>query len=82
MIRNYSNSEAPNQYSFWSYCFALVSTFALADVFSGVLFRESVPGHHIDRVVAAFTMIAAVGVYALEAPPGFRFARIYSRHKL
>lgn len=80
--KNSANSETPNQYSFWSYCFALVSVFALADVFSGGLVRESLMLHQVEYVGALFAMIATVGVYTSDAPPGARFIRSYSRHKL
>lgn len=80
--KNSTNSEAPNQYSFWSYCFALVSVFALADVISGGLVRESLMLHKIEYAVTLFAMIATVGVYASDGFPGARFVRSYSRHKL
>ncbi|MBC7538637.1 MAG: hypothetical protein H7281_07440 [Bacteriovorax sp.] len=82
MTKNSTNSETPNQYSFWSYCFALVSVFALADVISGGLVRESLVLHKVEYVVTLFAMIATVGVYASDGTPGARFIRSYSRHKL
>jgi hypothetical protein len=74
--------ETPNQYSFWSYCLALVSVFALADVVSGGLVRESFALHKVEYAVSVFAMIATVGVYASDGVPGARFIRSYSRHKL
>ncbi|MDD4975155.1 MAG: hypothetical protein PHY93_12430 [Bacteriovorax sp.] len=82
MTRNSTNIETANQYSFWSYCFALVSVFALADVVSGGLVRESLVLHKVEYAVTFFAMIATVGVYASDGPPGVRFVRSYSRHKL
>jgi hypothetical protein len=82
MTKNSTNSETPNQYSFWSYCFALVSVFALADVISGGLVRESLVLHKVEYAVTLFAMIATVGVYASDGTPGARFVRSYSRHKL
>ena len=80
--KNSANIETPNQYSFWSYCFALVSVFAFADVLSGGLFRESIALNKFEYSVALFAMIATVGVYASDGVPGARFIRSYSRHKL
>jgi hypothetical protein len=71
-----------NQYSRWSYCFALISFLALADAISGGLVRESLIYHKVEYTISMFMMIATVGVYAREAPPGARFIRSYSRHKL
>ena len=80
--KNSTNSETPNQYSFWSYCFALVSIFALADVISGGLVRESLVLQRVEYAMAVFAMIATVGIYASDGSPGARFIRSYSRHKL
>jgi hypothetical protein len=80
--KNSANIETPNQYSFWSYCLALVSVFALADVMSGGLLRESVIKHSVEYTMSIFAMIATVGVYASDGVPGARFVRSYSRHKL
>lgn len=80
--KNSVNSETPNHYSFWSYCFALVSVFALADVLTGGLLRESLFQHKIEYGVAMFAMIVTVGVYASDGPPGLKFVRECSRHKL
>ena len=80
--KNSTISETPNQYSFWSYCFALVSVFALADVISGGLVRESLVLHKVEYAVTVFAMIATVRVLASDGPPGARFIRSYSRHKL
>lgn len=80
--KNSTNIETPNQYSFWSYCFALVSVFALADVISGGLIRESIMLHKVEYGITLSAMIATVGVYASDGPPGARFIRSYSRHKL
>lgn len=80
--KNSSDIETPNQYSFWSYCFALVSVFAFADVFSGGFLRESFAFNKIEYSIALFSMIATVGVYASDGVPGARFIRSYSRHKL
>ena len=82
MTRHYDQIEAHNQYSFWSYCIVLVSTFALADVLSGFFKNESTTFSINEFVVSAFFMIATLGGYTLEAPPGARFNRFYSFHKL
>ena len=79
---NSANIETPNHYSFWSYCFALVSVFALADVLTGGLIRESLTLHKVEYAATLFAMIATVGVYASDGSPGARFVRSYSRHKL
>lgn len=80
--KNLATSETPNQYSFLSYCFALVSVFALADVFTGGLVRESLSLHKVEYVMALFAMIATVGVFAFDGSPGRRFVRTFSRQKL
>lgn len=80
--KNSATSEAPNQYSFWSYCFALVSVFALADVITGGLVRESIGLHKLEYAVTLFAMIATVGVYTSDGSPGLKFVRACSRHKL
>ena len=79
---NFANNENSNQYLFWSYCFAIVSVFTLADVFCGGLFRESLYMSKVGYDMALVTVFATFGVYALNAPPGARFVRSYSRHKL
>ena len=80
--KNSVNSETPNHYSFWSYCFALISIFALADVLTGGLLRESIVLHKIEYGVAVFGMIATIGVYVSDGSPGLKFVRACSRHKL
>lgn len=83
MTKDYpASSVMPNQYSFWSYCLALVSAFALADVFSGGLVREAINPQNLEYTFVTFAMIAIVGVYASDGVPGARFIRSYSRHKL
>ena len=83
MTKNdFSNNEQPNQYSFWSYCLALVSVMALADVMTGGFFRESLLLHNFVYVLTFMIMYATVGVYASDGAPGARFIRSYSRHKL
>ncbi|MGZ3790500.1 MAG: hypothetical protein ACXVLQ_18435 [Bacteriovorax sp.] len=80
--KNASNSETPNQYSFWSYCLAFISVFAIADVLTGGLLRESLVQHKIEYGVTLSIMIAYVGVYASDGSPGLKFVRACSRHKL
>lgn len=82
MTKNTTNSETQNQYSLWSYCLAFVSVFTLADVISGGLVRESLLLRKIEWAAAVFAMMGTIGFYASDGPPGFRFARSYSRHKL
>lgn len=81
-IKNSTNSETPNQISFWSYCFAIVTVFALADVIGGGLLRESLTLQKVEYAASVFAMIAIVGVYASDGVAGARFVRSYSRHKL
>ncbi|MGZ3809230.1 MAG: hypothetical protein ACXVCE_14180 [Bacteriovorax sp.] len=80
--KNASNSETANQYSFWSYCLAFISVFAIADVLTGGLLRESLVQHKIEYGVTLSIMIAYVGVYASDGSPGLKFVRACSRHKL
>jgi len=82
MTKNSATRETPNHYSLWSYCFALVSVFALADVFSGDFFRESIALPKIEYVMSLFAMIATVGVFASDGSPGVLAVRTYSRQKL
>lgn len=79
---NNANNETPNGYSFWSYCFALLSVFAIADVLTGGLVRQSISSHAVEYGVALSAMIAITGVYAKDGPPGLKFVRACSRHKL
>ena len=74
--------EGNNQTSFWSTCLMLVTAFAIADVFTGGLLRESVVLGTAEYAVAFALVIATVGVYASDGPPGLRFIRSCSRHKL
>ena len=78
----YGNNETPNRYLFWSYCFAVVSLLAIADVLTGGLVRESFSPHKIEYGVITFAMIATVGVFVSDGPPGLKFVRACSRHKL
>jgi hypothetical protein len=80
--KNSANNETPNHTSFWSYCLAIVSVFVLADVLTEGLVRESLTSHTLEYGVAASLMIATLGVFAKEAPPGLKFVRACSRHKL
>lgn len=75
-------SESPNQYSFWSYCLAIVSVFAVADVVTGGFFRESVSQHKIEYALTLSAMIVTIGEYVSDGPPGLKFVRACSRHKL
>jgi hypothetical protein len=77
-----ANNETPNGYSFWSYCLALVSVFAIADVLTGGLVRQSITSHAIEYGVALSAMIAVTGVTIKDGPPGLKFVRACSRHKL
>lgn len=76
------NSETPNGYSFWSACIAMVTFFAIADVLTGGLVRESVVRNQAEYAVTFAFVIATLGVKALESPPGLKFVRACSRHKL
>ncbi len=80
MTRN--NSETPIQYSFWSACIAMVTVFAIADVLTGGLLRESIAGHSTEYAVAAAIVIASVGVYASDGPGGQQLVRACSFNKL
>lgn len=76
------NSDAPIGYSFWSACLALVTVFAIADVLTGGLVRESMFRNSNEYAVAFALVIATVGVYASDGSPGLKFVRACSRHKL
>lgn len=73
---------AQNQYSFWSACVMLVTAFAIADVLTGGLLRESIIRGPVEYATVVSLVIVAVGVYASDGSPGARFIRAYSRHKL
>ncbi|MBC7427813.1 MAG: hypothetical protein H7336_04315 [Bacteriovorax sp.] len=77
-----TNSETPIQYSFWSACIALVTVFAIADAITGGLLRESIVRNSAEYAVAAAFMIATVGAYAKDAPPGQILVRACSFNKL
>lgn len=77
-----ANIETPNGLSFWSYCLAILTAFAFADVLTGGLVRQSITSHAVEYGVALSAMIATVGVYAKDGPPGLKFVRACSRHKL
>ncbi len=82
MHKTSSNNETPIQTSFWSACLAMVTVFAIADVLTGGLINESFykNTHHLEVAVAF--VIATIGVGVLESPPGLKFSRACSRHKL
>lgn len=82
MSKNSTNCETPNQYFAWSFCLALVGVLALADVCSGGLIREYMNPYIVEYTAMVFFAIVTLGVYVLNAPPGVRFIRSYSRHKL
>jgi hypothetical protein len=73
---------AQNQYSFWSACVMLVTTFAIADALTGGLLREAIVRGPVEYATVVALVIVAVGVYASDGSPGARFVRAYSRHKL
>lgn len=77
-----TNCETPNHYSFWSYCLAIVSVFAIADILTGGLLRESLIQHKIEYGVTVTAMIVTLGVLVKDGPPGLKFVRACSRHKL
>lgn len=77
-----TNNETPIQYSFWSACLAMVTVFAIADVFTGGLIRESLYRNSREYAVAFLSVIATVGVYASDGSRGLKFVRSCSRHKL
>jgi hypothetical protein len=80
--KNSVTGMTSNQNSIWGHCAAIASLLTLADVMTGGLVRESIALHKLEYVLAAFAMIATVGVYASDGTSGVRFARSYSRHKL
>ncbi len=77
-----SNNETPIQTSFWSACLAMVTVFAIADVLTGGLIRESFYRNSLEYSAAFAFVIATVGVNVLDGPPGLKFVRACSRHKL
>ena len=74
--------EAQNQSFFWSACVVLVTAFAALDTVLGGFLRESVAIATAEYVAIFSLAIVTVGAYASDAPPGFKFIRAYSRHKL
>lgn len=79
---NSFTSETQNENSFWSYCFAIVSVFALADILSGGQIQESFTLHKLEYTGALFIMIATLGVFARDGSPRQSFVRTFSRQKL
>jgi hypothetical protein len=77
-----NQNEAHNQYSLWSACLMLVTAFAIADTFAGGLLKEALVISPLEYATAFALVIATIGAYAVESPPGVRFIRAYSRHKL
>jgi hypothetical protein len=77
-----NNSETPNQYSFWSTCLALVTVFAIADVITGGLLRESILRNSAEYATFTAFMIVTVGVYASDGPSGLKLVRACSFNKL
>ena len=76
------NNETPNQYSYRGFALMLVTVFAVADTLTGGMLRESVIGNAKEYTVVAAIVIATIGVYASDGPPGLLFARERSPHKL
>ena len=60
----------------------LVTVFAIADALTGGMLRESVIGNAKEYTAVAALVIATIGVYASDGPPGLLFARARSPHKL
>lgn len=79
---NNANNETPNGLPFWSYCLAILSAFVFADVVTGGLVRQSITSHAVEYGVALSAMIAVTGVTIKDGPPGLKFVRACSRHKL
>jgi len=79
---NNANNETPNGYSFWSYCLAILTTVVFADVLTGGIVRQSITSHAVEYGVALAAMIAVTGVAIKDGPPGLKFVRACSRHKL
>jgi len=76
------NNGSQNEYSFWSACLAMVTVFAVLDVVMGGSLRESLTTHSNEHAVAFAFVIASIGAFALDGPPGLKFVRACSRHKL
>ena len=76
------NNETPNQYSYRSFALMLVTVFAAADALTGGMLRESVIRNAEEYTVAMAIVIATIGVYVSDGPPGLLFARARSPHKL
>lgn len=79
---NAANNETPNGLSFWSYCLAILTAVVLADVLTGGIVRQSITSHAVEYGVALSAMIAITGVTVKDGPPGLKFVRACSRHKL
>ena len=77
-----SNNETPNGTSFWSYCLALVTTFAFADVLTGGSLHESIAPRTVEYVLAPILAIVTFGVSIKEGPPGLLMIRSCSFNKL
>jgi hypothetical protein len=77
-----ANNETPNGLPFWSYCLAILTVVVLADVMTGGIVRQSITSHAVEYGVALATMIAVSGVTIKDGPPGLKFVRACSRHKL
>lgn len=75
-------SETPTGHSFWSYCVAILLTFAIADVLTGGKIIESIWINKVEYAVAVFAMIATIGGYARDGSRGIKFVRACSYHKL
>jgi hypothetical protein len=68
--------------SFATIYLVLVSITLFADVLCGGIIRETITKGNVQYDLALFLVLAVVGVYASDGPPGLRFVRSYSRHKL
>ena len=68
--------------SYGTFYLILVSLFLFADVLCGGILRETITKGRMEYDLALMAMLAVVGVYASNGPPGMRFVKSYSRHKL
>ncbi len=80
MTKDHNGSQ--NEYSFWSACLAMVTVFAVLDVVIGGSHRESLISESSEYAVAFAFVIASIGAFASDGPPGLKFVRACSRHKL
>ncbi len=82
MTKNSVTSGRPQEYVIWRYFFGIASAFALDNVFTGGLIRESLNLHKLEYALSMFAMIAMAKVLASDGTKGVCDNRAYSRQAL